>query len=66
MSHETRQKAEYTKIRKEILKLLEDPNFHQHFVDDPKFEAISDTVRKNRMSYSEAVSLYKQTYPDEG
>ena len=65
MSNKARQKAEYTKVKKEIFQLLNDFNANNHFVDDPKFKAIEDVVIKNRMSFSEAVELYEKTYPEE-
>lgn len=65
MTNKARQKAEYTKIKKELFKLLDDFNVNDNFVDDPKFETIRDIVIKNRMSYSEMIELYEKTYPDE-
>lgn len=65
MSNEARKKAEYTRVKKELFKLLDDFNANNHFVDDPKFKAIEDVVIKNRMSFSEAVELYEKTYPNE-
>jgi len=65
MSNEARKKAEYTKVRNELFKLLDEFNANNHLVDDPKFKAVEDVVIKNRMSFSEAVELYEKTYPEE-